>query len=106
MDQNEIIKLVQKYIMLLNASGIHIDKTFLYGSFARGQATDKSDIDIMLVSELFDKCDDKIRAKAWRLTEKIDIRIEPYTIGLQKYLTDDVSPLLHIVKKEGIEVTL
>ena len=38
-------------------------------------------------------------AKAWLLTEKVDVRIEPYTIGEKKYLSDYISPLLKIVKK-------
>ncbi|OFX19206.1 MAG: hypothetical protein A2033_17560 [Bacteroidetes bacterium GWA2_31_9] len=58
----------------------------------------------MIVSTSFDNCDDLIKAKAWRLTEKINLKIEPYTIGLQQFLNDDVSPLLQIVKQEGIEI--
>jgi hypothetical protein len=38
------------------------------------------------------------------LTGQIDTRIEPYTVGLKKFLSDDVSPLLQIVKHEGIEI--
>jgi len=90
--------------MLLNTSGIPITKAYLYGSYARNEATENSDIDVMLISEIFDRNDDKIRAKAWMLTGEVDIRIEPYTVGLQKFLSDDVSPLLQIIKQEGIEV--
>ncbi|MFH0865737.1 MAG: hypothetical protein V1904_06055 [Bacteroidota bacterium] len=50
------------------------------------------------------KKNDKLRAKAWTLTENVDVRIEPYTIGLQKFLNDDVSPLLQIIRKEGLEI--
>ena len=61
-------------------------------------------IDVMLISEIFDLNDDKIRAKAWVVTEKINVRIEPYMVGLQRFISDDVSPLLQIVKHEGIEI--
>lgn len=105
MAQSDIIKILQTYILLLNASGIPVTKAFLYGSHARKEATENSDIDVLLVSDVFDKNDDKIRAKAWMLTEKVDARIEPYTLGSKKYLTDDVSPLLQAVKQEGIEIT-
>ncbi|MBI5538417.1 MAG: nucleotidyltransferase domain-containing protein [Bacteroidia bacterium] len=92
--------------MLLNISGIPVKKAFLYGSYARGEATEYSDIDIMLVSPLFDSSDATADIKTWSLTRKIDTRIEPYTVGLQRFLDDNVSPLLQIVKQEGIEISL
>ena len=104
MAQIEIIDIVRKYVLLLNASGIPVVKAFLYGSYSRNEAQSDSDIDVMIISPVFDKHNDKIKAKAWLLSEKIDIRIEPYTVGEKKYLSDDVSPLLQIVKKEGIEI--
>ena len=40
----------------------------------------------------------------WRLTRKVDSRIEPYAVGLSRFDNDDVSPLLQIVKLEGIPI--
>ena len=104
MAQDDVIKLLQEYIILLKASGIPVSKAFLYGSYARNEATENSDIDVMLISGIFDQNNDKIRAKAWMATEKIDVRIEPYMVGIKKFLSDNVSPLLQAVKKEGIEI--
>lgn len=44
--------------------------------------------------------------EAWRLTAEVDTRIEPYTVGYKKFQEDDVSPLLQIVKQEGIELRI
>jgi hypothetical protein len=44
--------------------------------------------------------------KTWPACENFDLRIEPYTVSLKKFLDDDVSPLLQVVKKEGIEILL
>ena len=104
MAQVEIIDLVRKYILLLNTSGIPVVKAFLYGSYSRNESQPDSDIDVMIISPVFDIHDDKIRAKAWLLTEKVDVRIEPYTVGVKKFLSDDISPLLQLVKKEGVEI--
>jgi predicted nucleotidyltransferase len=104
MAQVEIIDLVRKYILLLNASGIPVVKAFLYGSYSRNEAQLDSDIDVMVISPVFDIHNDKIKAKAWLLSEKVDVRIEPYTVGVKKFLSDDISPLLQIVKKEGLEI--
>jgi predicted nucleotidyltransferase len=75
-----------------------------FGKSSRNEATENSDIDVMLISEVFDRSNDIIRAKAWTVTEKIDVRIEPYMVGLHRFTSDDVSPLLQIVKHEGIEI--
>ena len=104
MAQREVIEILKKYCLLLNISGIPVEKAFLYGSYSRNEETADSDIDIMIVSPVFDENDDVIKAKAWRLTEKINLRIEPYTVGSKKFLNDNVSPLLQIVKREGIEI--
>lgn len=106
MAQSEVIELLKQYCLLLNTSGIPVEKAFLYGSYARGEATPDSDIDVMLVSKMFDSEDADANIKAWSFTRKINTHIEPYTVGLQKFLTDDISPLLQIVKKEGIEIKL
>ena len=104
MAKDEVIKLLQQYLLLLKDSGITVSKAFLYGSYARDEANEDSDIDVMLVSELFNKNDDKIRAKAWLTAGKLDVRIEPYMVGLHKFHTDEFSPLLEVVRREGIEI--
>jgi len=104
MAQSDVIKLLQLYIRLLNEAGLKIQKAFLYGSFARNEARVDSDIDVMLVSENFDSNDIKIKAKAWQLTRKVDLRIEPFTIGSKRFFSDDDSALVDQVKKEGIEI--
>ena len=106
MTQSEIIKLVKKYCLSLSSFGIPVTKAYLYGSWARNEANENSDIDVMVVSPIFDKQNDLLKAKAWRATENFDLRIEPYTVSLKKFMNDDVSPLLQIVKKEGLEITL
>ena len=106
MAQREIIELLRKYCMLLNVSGIPVEKAFLYGSHASGKAGPDSDIDVMLVSESFDSSDGEANIKAWSFTRKVDSRIEPYTVGLQQFLNDEVSPLLQIVKQDGVEIEL
>ena len=104
MAQSEVIKILKQYCLLLIASGIKVDKAYLYGSYLHGDATPDSDIDVMIVSSLFDKENIEMKSKAWRLTEKISFKIEPYIVGTEKFLHDDVSPLLQIVKKEGFEI--
>lgn len=104
--QKEVIEILKRYCNLLSVSGIPVEKAFLYGSYSDGKETEESDMDIMIVSSVFDYPNDEAKAKAWRLSDDIDYRIEPYLVGKNRFLTDDVSPLLQIVKKEGIEIEL
>ncbi len=104
MSQKQVIALLRKYLIVLSEEGIPIDKAFLYGSYARNEASKESDIDVMLVSKIFDIKNDPISGKAWRLTMLVDARIEPYMVGEKKFHQDEYSPLLQIVKQEGIEI--
>lgn len=104
MAQGEIINILKQYCLLLNSSGISVSRAFLFGSYAKNEATPDSDIDVLVVSPVFDVQNDLLKVKAWRLTEKVNNKIEPYIIGLKKFTNDDVSPLLQVVKKEGIEI--
>jgi predicted nucleotidyltransferase len=104
MAKKQIIIILKKYISILKQEGINIDKAFLYGSYAKETETKESDIDLLIVSKQFDKNDDYLIGKIWALTKKINSKIEPYIIGLDRFKTDDTSPLIQLVKKEGLEI--
>ncbi len=106
MSQTEVINIVRVYLETLKRAGIDIEKAFLYGSYARNEATEASDIDLLLVSQMFDTTDDYILSKPWLYTTEIDHRIEPLAVGLKRFQTDDVSPILEIVRQEGIKIQL
>jgi len=55
MAKREIIEILRKYIFILRAEGISIEKAYLYGSYLSNTATDESDIDIMIVTESEDE---------------------------------------------------
>ena len=55
MAKQSIVEAVQNYIRVLRLDGIPVDFAVLYGSYARGKATEWSDIDVMVVSPLFDQ---------------------------------------------------
>ena len=105
MAQTEVIELLRLYILMLNKAGLEVRKAFLYGSYARNEATEESDIDVMIISENFDDHNVEAKAKAWQLTSKVDRRIEPFAISLKKYIAND-SALLNEVRKEGIEIAI
>ncbi|MEI6820442.1 MAG: nucleotidyltransferase domain-containing protein [Bacteroidota bacterium] len=102
--QKDAINILRRYINNLNTAGIVINKAYLFGSYARNQATDDSDIDVLLVSEAFDTDDDIILSKPWSPKYRIDYRIEPIAIGLQRFITDDSSLIIEVIRNEGLEI--
>lgn len=106
MVSESVVNIIKAYLSELKNKGIFIDKTFLFGSYAKGTATNESDIDLMIVSSMFD--DDEMRdrfiGKIWHATKISDFKIEPHAVGLQRFTEDDYSPIIVLVKQEGIEI--
>ena len=100
----KIINLVKKYLNVLSLEGIIISKAYLYGSQANGTATEDSDIDLMLVSPMFDEGTDKYAPALWLSTRYVSYKIEPIAVGEKRFQTDEVSPLIETVRQEGIEI--
>ncbi len=106
MSRQDVLALVRNYVLNLNHSGIPVEKVFLFGSYARNEAKPDSDIDVLLVSDVFENADEKILAKAWSLDLRVDYRIEPVMMSNMEYNTDDLSPIIDETKRTGIEVKI
>ena len=104
MDRREVIELLKKYVQLLNTEGISVTKAFLFGSYSTDTASENSDIDVLIVSDKYDENDDIAIGNIWRLTRKINTKIEPFLIGFSKFKEDNSSPLLAMIKTQGIEI--
>jgi len=102
--QQDAINIVRQYVSNLNNGGISIAKAYLFGSYARNQANENSDIDVLLVSAAFDTDDDVILSKPWSPKYRKNFLIEPVAMGLKRFQTDDNSIILEIVRKEGLEI--
>lgn len=106
MDQQEVIDILRKYIYILKQEGIGIDRAFLYGSYASGEANAESDIDVLLVSNTNNETEDSVVGKTWMLTRKISTRIEPWLIGNDRFSDDQGSPLIEYIKSKGVEIKI
>ena len=102
MAERTIIEIIQKYIKKLEEEGIPVSFVVLFGSQARGNTHKCSDIDVMVVSPLYDRPrtrEDRMRLAC--LAFNVDSRIEPLACGLKQWNEDDSSMIIEIARREG-----
>lgn len=104
MVDKSVIEIAQRYLRRLCASGLPVVRAILFGSRARGVATDESDIDILLLSPTFEKPTWRQEALAWEIACSIDWRIEPVLCGESTYEESDWHPLIAVAKQDGLEI--
>lgn len=102
MAKRSVIDKIRKYLNILQENGFPVTGGVLYGSYARGEETPDSDMDVMVLSPLFDKNRKAKVGKLWTLAWKVDARIEPVPVGERRFKTDNVSPLLEMARREGV----
>ncbi len=100
-----IISIIQCYLMELQTHGIPVHSAVLYGSFASGEQRPESDIDLLVLSPLFDheKTTEVIDA-LWHLVWRVDSRIEPTAVGVREFKENQTSPLIGIAREHGVVI--
>jgi predicted nucleotidyltransferase len=104
MDKKQVINYLHKLLIQLELQGVKINKAFLYGSYAYGNPNEESDIDVALISEMFEGNYDELAGNIWVTSKKVNIHIEPYLLSNNKFNTDNISPILNIIKTKGITI--
>jgi len=91
----------------LHQQDISVSFGVVFGSHARGEADQWSDIDLLVVSPRFDQTLKRADIDLiWRLAARTDSRIEPIPVGQGQYLTDDSSAIIEIARREGQVIAL
>ncbi|MBC8204255.1 nucleotidyltransferase domain-containing protein [bacterium] len=103
MDKKDVLEIIDRFRLNLEKQGISVDKVLLYGSYARGNYHEGSDIDLLVVSKDFQNKD------FW---ERIDIivnalmtelsPIEAYPMTPEEYENGD--SMIALFAREGEEV--
>lgn len=101
---DEVIKKIQKFLDMITSGGIRLERVILFGSYARGNATRWSDIDIALVSKDFQGIGFYDRRKVNPYILKIDTRIEPHPYKSEDFIEDD--PFIKEILNVGIEIAI
>jgi predicted nucleotidyltransferase len=100
----EILAALRMHLSLI--LGESLEKVYLYGSQARGDATPGSDIDVLIViNGNFDYFNlmDKTSEISWRLSLENDVVISRVFVAKDKF-DQSASPFLMNVRQEAIPV--
>lgn len=100
MDKREAIKKVSAYKQLLK-NHFHFENIYLFGSYARDNYNEDSDIDVAIIVDHIDGDYFSINPLLWKLRRQIDDRIEP--ILIEKDFDD--AGFLKEIQKYGIKIT-
>ena len=107
MAEESIKQSVRKYLQELLRAGIPVHFGILFGSHARGDIHKWSDIDLLVVSKLYDKsCSREDIKFLWKTAARTDNRIEPIPVGMNRWEQDDESTIIEVARREGIVINL
>lgn len=102
MADKTIIKSIRNYLRVVEQKGIPVKYGVLFGSYAKGQPHEWSDIDLLVVSPRYDrKWTHKDWAKLWLIAAHIDVRIEPIPVGEKQFENDKDSMTVALARREG-----
>ena len=101
--REDVITKIHSFIDEITLGGLRLDRVILFGSYAKNQQRECSDIDVMLVSDMFTGVgfiDRKLFSKINIKKEFMDIETKTYP---SKYF-EQGDPFIDEILKTGIEV--
>lgn len=107
---SEMQNLISEYVAAIKRIyGQHLKQVILYGSYARGDYTEDSDVDIMLLVDLneteLDRFSDALSELGFDYNVEHDIWMMPIVKNKQNFLRwSEVYPFYKNVKTEGISL--
>ncbi len=102
-----VVNSVRKYLRQIKDNGLDVSFGVIFGSYATGFATELSDIDLLVVSPIFDGQFSRSQIHSlWETAAITDSRIEPMPCGLKQWEKDLWHPLIDTAHQQGQIVTL
>jgi len=102
MDQKSALEIGRKYLLLLLQRNYPVDRMFLYGSYARGNQHQDSDIDLAIIlNEMHDPFQTQV--DLLRLTWNFDTRVEPHPFDARDF--SSLNPVIKEILRTGIEIS-
>lgn len=101
MDKEAAIKLIKNYLIKVRKSKIEISEAWLFGSFARGNNHENSDIDLAIVLSKNNKTfETEVKLMTLRTGE--ETLIEPHAFNQDEFELN--SPLVYQILQSGLRL--
>jgi len=99
--------ITQKYLQRLVAMGIPVELGVVFGSHARREASQWSDIDLLVVSPRFDEPRTREDINIlWRIAAREDSRIEPLPCGSEEWRKSETNAIIEVARREGQKIII
>jgi uncharacterized protein len=99
---DRVKKTINQYLSSLKSHNIPIRRAILFGSYAKGNYNEWSDIDIALVSDIFEGNRIKDRSKIRKITLSVSCDIEVLPYSPQNFTAED--PFVKEIIDSGIKI--
>ena len=99
---DKVKKIIDKYLVALRDNNIPVNQAILFGSYAKGNYDAWSDIDLVLVSEVFEGIRIKDRGKIRLITLNVSSDIEVLPYCPKDFNSDD--PFVKEIIETGIKI--
>lgn len=93
-------KIAQEFANKINSK--YIERIILFGSVARGEDNDDSDIDILIVSSNWEKIEPLIADEVYRVINENGELISAHIISEERFKTKQDYSFISTVLKEGV----
>lgn len=99
---NRIRSVVDELIKQLNDHNLTVAQAFLFGSYARGNHSEWSDIDVALVSDKFEGSPFHDHCKVSPFILKVDTRLEVHPFRPEDFTSDN--PFVEEILETGVRI--
>lgn len=101
MDKEGAFEIIGRYLLLLKSVGVKVEEAYVFGSYARGNFNENSDIDLALV--IFNLNDRfAMQTELLKLGRDFGYIIEPHPFNLKEF--NHLNPLTHEILTTGVRV--
>lgn len=101
MDKREIITSIKKYISFLKENKLPVQRVYVFGSYAKGNMHDDSDIDLAIVLEYLENSV-LTQYQLMRMRRDFDLRIEPHPFREEDF--NSSNPFADEILSTGIRI--
>ena len=102
MAPKKIRDVIHRFKLALRKAGLPAVRMLVFGSYARGEEQNDSDIDVCLVSSQFKRNKERYRKEAVLVAYQIDPRIQVVLARPSDIRAGSLSPLFSSISKESI----